>query len=156
MTESTVRPVTRRSESSTTEFGLKATRQWNILSAKSISFRNKVNERVRAILNRSPGNELGEVERRSLILGIVYDFFNARSDLSWKRLLRQSALRQKYRKETQCTDVVRRESKVGSRRKFEDVGSNRIKPGKVCMGEADPGGRRRGDQAHEGKTLRIL
>ena len=67
VTESAGKPVTRRSKSSTTEFGLKATLRGHILSAESILFRNEVDERVRAILNLSPGNELGEVEGDSLL-----------------------------------------------------------------------------------------
>ena len=76
------KPVIRRSKTSTTEFGLITTTRGNILSAESISFRNKVDERVRAILNRSSGNELGEVERHHLHPVIIYDFFNASSHLS--------------------------------------------------------------------------
>ena len=70
VTESAGKPRIRRSKTSTTEFGLITTTRGNILSAESISFRNKVDERVRAILNRSSGNELGEVERHSLIWGL--------------------------------------------------------------------------------------
>ena len=81
---------------------------------------------------------------------IVCDLFNACSDLSWKRLLRESALRQKYRKETKYTDVVRCDSKIRSRSKIGGIGSVRIELANSYMGEAGLGGRRRGDQAHEG------
>ena len=53
---------------STTEIDLEATAECNILFAESILFREKVNERVRAILNRSPGNEL--VDKHSLTCGL--------------------------------------------------------------------------------------
>ena len=78
---------------------------------------------------------------------------------SWsklERLLRESALRQKYRKETKCTDVVRRDSELHSQTKIGDIGRVRIELGNFYMGEAGPGGRRRDDQAHEGESLRIL
>ena len=67
VTESAGKRVTGRSKTSTAEFGLITPTQGNILSAESISFRNKVDESVRAILNRSSRNELGEVERHYLI-----------------------------------------------------------------------------------------
>ena len=82
------KPVIRRSKTSTTEFGLITTTRGNILSAESISFRNKVDERVRAILNRSSGNELGEVERHSLIWVFMTSSMQAAIFL---------AIRQKYR-----------------------------------------------------------
>ena len=82
---------------------------------------------------------------------IVFDFFNA-----CKRSLRESAHRQKYRKETKCTDVVRRDSELHSQTKNGDIGRVRIELENFYMGEPFPGGRRRGDQAHEGESLRIL
>ena len=65
-------------------------------------------------------------------------------------------LRHKLRKETKCTDVVRCDSKIRSQSKIGDFGSVRIELGNFYMEEAGPGGRRRGDQAHEGESLRIL
>ena len=59
-------------------------------------------------------------------LGIVRDFFDVSNYLSWKRLLRESALRHKYRSQTNCTEFVRRASKVGSRTIIGDIGSVRI------------------------------
>ena len=57
-----------------------------------------------------------------LLIGDFFDLFNVRSYHSWKRLLRESALRQKCRKETHSTEVVRRDSKVGSRTKIGNIG----------------------------------
>ena len=54
-------------KNSATEIDLEATEENNILSAASISFREKVNERVRAILNRAPRDEKEEFEKHSLI-----------------------------------------------------------------------------------------
>ena len=46
--------------------------------------------------------------------------------------------------------------KIHSRTKIGDIGSVRIELANFYMGEAGLGGRRRGDQAHEGESLRIL
>ena len=61
---STGRPVT---DDSITDIDLEATKEYNILSAGSTSFREKVNERVRARLNRDPGDEVEEIDKHSLI-----------------------------------------------------------------------------------------
>ena len=66
------------------------------------------------------------------------------------------ALRQKYSREANCTEIVRRDSKIDSRKRIGDLGSVRIELGKFYTGEAGPGGRRRGDQIHEGKSLCFL
>ena len=49
---------------------VEATEECNILSAASISFREKVNERVRARRNRAPGDEVEETDMHSLIWSI--------------------------------------------------------------------------------------
>ena len=143
-------------KNSATEIDLEATEECNILSAASTSFREKVNERVREILNRPPGDELEEFEKAFSHLVNMHDFDDVRSYLSWNRLLRESALRRKYGSETKCAEFVRCDSKIDSRTKIGDIGSVRIELEKFYMGDAVPGARRRGDQAHEGKSSRIL
>ena len=46
---------------------VEAAEDYNILSAASISFREKVNERVRARRNRAPGDEVEETDKHCLI-----------------------------------------------------------------------------------------
>ena len=69
----------------------------------------KVNGRSRAILSRPPGDEMEESDKHILIRGI-HDFLDVCIYLSWKRLLRESALRHKYRSETNCAEIVRCDS----------------------------------------------
>ena len=52
------------------EIDLEAAEECNIPFAASISFREKVNERVRAVLNRRPGTEMEEIEKHSLLWGL--------------------------------------------------------------------------------------
>ena len=78
-------------KNSATENDLEATEENNIPSAESISFRDKGNERVRAILNRPPRDEWEEFEKHSLIWRICMTSMMYAAILSWKRLLRESA-----------------------------------------------------------------
>ena len=46
------------------------TKECDILCARSISFKEKVDERLRLILNRLPGDEMKGIDKNSLIWGI--------------------------------------------------------------------------------------
>ena len=92
--EGTGRPVTK---SLTTEIDLEATEECNILFAESISFK------------RSPGNEL--VDKHFLSCGLFTTSSMHAAISHGKDSFRESALRQKYRSETNCTEIVRRDSK---------------------------------------------
>ena len=47
--------------------GLETKEECNVLSARSISFKEKVDERLRAMLNCHPGKEMKESDKHSLI-----------------------------------------------------------------------------------------
>ena len=100
---------------------------------------------------------IGKSRKPFSYMEIVCDFFNACNDLSWKSLLRESAPSKIQKRKNQmyrCLfDVTQ---KNHSQTKIGDIGRVRIELGNFYMGEAGPGGRRRGDQAHEGESLRIL
>ena len=51
------------------------------------------------------------------------------SELSWKRLVRESALHTKYRSETNCTEIDRCDSNIDPRTRIGDLGSVGIKLG---------------------------
>ena len=126
-----------------TDIDLEATEEYNIMCAASILIKERVTARLRAIWNRPPGDETVN----------IHDVIHARSHLSWKRLLRESALRQKYREEANCAEIVRCDSEIDSRTKFGDLGSVRIKLVNFHMGKAVPGERQRSNQAHEGERF---
>ena len=81
-------------------------------------------------------NRDGRNSKAFSYLGTVLGFIYASSDLSWTRVLRESALRQKYRSATNRTEIVRRDSKIDERANVGDIGSVRN-----CIGEL-PHGRR--------------
>ena len=118
---STGRIVTKNSA---TEIDEEATEECNILSAASISFRDK-GEWESASDIESPSRKRD---------GLIHDFFNACSYLSWKRLHRECALRQKYRSKINRTEILRWDSKVDSRTKVGDIGSVRIALVEFYMG----------------------
>ena len=76
---STGHPVIKNSKASTglpviknlvTDTDLEAIEECNILSAASISFRERVNERLRAILNRFPGDVMEGIDKHFLTWGM--------------------------------------------------------------------------------------
>ena len=67
------------------------------LSQKSRSFLNRVNDRLRMMLNRSPEDSMQDIDKRSMILWNVYVFDSGSICIHGKELLRQCAFRQKYR-----------------------------------------------------------
>ena len=123
------------------------------LFATSISFRKKSEWVMASNIKSSPSGWDGRNWQTFSNLEDVHEFINARSYLSWKRLLRESAFCPKYRPETNCAEVVRCDSTINLLTKVGDLGSVRMELGKFYMGEAVPGGRRRGDQTHEGKSV---
>ena len=73
------------------------------------------------------GNIDGRNWKAVSYLGTVPDFVFACSDLAWKRWLRKSALLQKYRSETNCAEIVRRDSKkLISEQKLEISGVSEL------------------------------
>ena len=123
-------PVTKSLD---TDIGLEARKECNILSATSISFREKVDERLRVALNRPPDDKMEGVDKNSLI----------------RRMFMTSSMHArhpKYRSKTNCTEIVRCDSNIDSRTRFGDLGSVKIKLGYFEMGEAVPGRRPGGDQ----------
>ena len=54
---------------SVTDTDLEAKEECNVLSATSISFRERVSERLRAILGRPPGDEMEGIDKHSLLFG---------------------------------------------------------------------------------------
>ena len=75
---------------------LETSREYNLLSAESVSFKERVNTRLRIMLNRLPGDKMDDIDKHCLIWEISV-FNNERCRFSWERLLRQFALHQKYR-----------------------------------------------------------
>ena len=73
-----------------------------------------------------------------------------------EKIIPRTALRQKYREEANCTEIVRRDLEIDSRTKFGDLGSVRIKLVNFHIGKAVPGERQRSNQAHESKSFCIL
>ena len=150
---STGRPVT---EDSITDIGLEATKEYIILSAASTSLREKVNERVRARLNRDPGDEVEEIDKHSLIWGIfmtssMYAAIFLGKDYSENlRSVTNPDQKPTVQKLFDVTQKLIREQTL------EISGVSELNLGKFYMGEADPAERRRGDQAHEGKSKPIL
>ena len=74
----------------TTDIDLEVKEESSILSAQSTSFK-KMNERLRAMLNRLLGDEMEGTDKFSF-WETVHDVIYARSDLFWKRLLQEAAL----------------------------------------------------------------
>ena len=151
MKNSQARTVKLVIQNSVSVIDFEAKEECNILCVTSISFSERVKERLRTILNRLPGDEMEAGDKLSY-LGNVHDFINARSDLSWKRLLREPSFGPKYRSETNCTEIVRCDSKINSRTIVGDLGSVRIEFGYFYLGDAVSGERRGGDEAHEGSS----
>ena len=70
------------------------------------SFRNNVNERVRAILNSSPGNELGEVARHALIWGLFRTSSMHTAIFHWRtssRICTQSKIQERNPMHKSCS-----------------------------------------------------
>ena len=64
-------------------------------SPKSHSFLNRVNDRLRKMLNRSPEDAMQDIDKRSMILGNVYVFDIGSICIHGKESLRQFAFHQK-------------------------------------------------------------
>ena len=67
------------------------------LSLKSRSFLNRVNDRLRKVLNRSPEDPMQDIDKTFYDLVNVYICDNGSIRIRGKELLRQFALHQKYR-----------------------------------------------------------
>ena len=66
------------------------------LSLESRSFLNRVNDRLRKMLDRSPEDSMQDIDKRSLIWECPCPQHWKHLYL-WEKLLRQSTLHQKYR-----------------------------------------------------------
>ena len=60
---STARPVT---ENPVIRIDLETSRGYNILSAESVSFRKRVETRLRVMLNRPPGDKMEDIDKHCL------------------------------------------------------------------------------------------
>ena len=116
--------------------------------AASTSLREKVNERVRARLNRDPGDEVEETDKHSLIWGIfmtssMYAAIFVGKDYSEKlRSVRNTDHKPTVQKLFDVTQKLIREKKL-------EMSVSELSWEKFYMGEADPGERRKGYQALE-------
>ena len=93
-----------------------------------------MNTRLRAILNRPQGDETEVNDKHSLFLRNTHDLIAESSCFFMKRLLRESALRQTYRQQAHCTEIVRCDSETCG-----NLGSVRIELVNFFMGKAVPG-----------------
>ena len=66
------------------------------LSLKSRSFLNRVNDRLRKILDRSPEDAMQDIDKRSLILANVHVFDSGSICFHGKEILKQFTFHQKY------------------------------------------------------------
>ena len=77
------------------------------LSLKSRSFLNRVNDRLRKMLNRSPEDSMQDIDKRSLISGMFVSSTLEAPVFMEKELLRQFTFHQKYKGKSHFTEDVR-------------------------------------------------
>ena len=66
------------------------------LSLKSRSFLNRLNDRLRKMMKRSPEDSMQDIDKRSMIWRMFYVFDSGSICVHGKELLRQFAFHQKY------------------------------------------------------------
>ena len=83
-------------------------------SQKSRSFLNRVNDRLRKMLSRSPEDSMQDIDKRSMIWWVFSVFDSGSICIYGKELLRQFAFHQKYRGKSHFRTDVRDIWKVDS------------------------------------------
>ena len=84
------------------------------LSLRSRSFLNRVNDRLRKMLDRSPEDAVQDIDKRFMILGMFMSSTLEASCIHGKELLRQFAFHQNYREKSHFKADVRDMWKVDS------------------------------------------
>ena len=93
----------------------------NILSARSTSLKENVDERLRTMPNCLPGKEMIEGDRNSVIWRIFMTSSMHAAIFLLKELLRENALHPNHKSEANCTEIVRRDSNTDPRTRIGDA-----------------------------------